>query len=141
MRALFALVLVFIADSANAWTFTPDPVCTITHTEGSATLTVTYDPSRAEPYALDLTRATPLPAGPVFALDFGGFAISTNRHRLSDDQTRLTVTDRGFGNVLSGVAAGTGARALIGDAVIPFPTDDAAAPVAAFRNCPEAAVS
>jgi hypothetical protein len=139
MRTLFALIV--LTGPVHAWKFTPTPVCTITHTEGRATLTVTYDPSRPEPYALDLTAGTPLPPGPVFALDFGGFAISTNRHAFSDDATRLTVTDRGFGNVLSGLAAGSGVRALIGDAVVPFPTDDAAPAVAAFRDCPEAALS
>lgn len=136
-----AVLLCLLPGGAWAWTFTPDPVCTITHTEGPASLTVTYDASRPQPYALDLITDAPLPSAPVFALDFGGFAISTTRHTLSDGNRRLTVTDHGFGNVLAGLAAGTGARALIGQTVVPFPTDDAAPAIQAFRNCSEASLS
>ena len=136
-----AALALLLSTPAAAWDFTASPVCTITHATDEGSLTVTWDPTRAEPYALDIVTEAPLPGGPVFALDFGGFAISTDRHRLSEDARRLTVTDRGFGNVLSGLAAGTGARALIGDATIAFPTDDAAPAVEAFRRCPEAQVS
>lgn len=140
MRHL-SILIALIANTANAWTFTPTPVCTLVHEAPDATLTITHDPSLAEPYALDLEVDRPLPDGPVFALDFGGLAISTDRHRLSPDRRTLGVTDRGFGNVLRGLEAGTGVRALIGDAAIPFPTDDAAAAVAAFRACPAATLS
>jgi len=136
-----ALILTIFATTDNAWTFTPAPVCTLQHATDTATLTITNDPDRAQPYRLDITRDAPFAPAPVFALDFGGFAISTNRHALSPDARTLSVSDRGFGNVLSGLEAGTGAGARLGDMVEAFPTEEAAPAVRAFRDCPQSALS
>lgn len=139
-----ACLAMCIAVPAHAWEFTPDPICTIWHETDTARLTVSYDPSLPQPYTLDLRRDTPLPPGPVFAMNFRGigeFTITTSRHRLSEDNRRLTVTDTGFGNVLSGLEFNAVANALIGETVEPFPLDDAAPAVRAFRDCPTAVTS
>jgi hypothetical protein len=139
MRMLLPLLLV--AGPAQAWEFTPAPVCTLTHATPEASVTVTWDPRQAEPYAIRIDRAEPWPGGPVFAIDYVGgrpLTISTSRHRLGDGGTSLTVTDGGFGNVLDGLEFNETATALLGEARVPFPLAGAAEPVRAFRACTEA---
>jgi hypothetical protein len=136
-----ALVLMFLASPAAAWEFTPVPVCTLTHEMADASVTVTYDPRQPEAYAIRIDRAAPWPVAPVFSIDFAGpraLAISTTRHRLSDDGTALTARDEGFGNVLDGLEFNTTATAILGEARVPFPLDGAARPVQDFRACTEA---
>jgi hypothetical protein len=139
MRALLALLL--LAAPAQAWEFTPVPVCTLSHETADASVTVTWDPRQPEPYAIRIDRAVPWPDGPVFSIDYAGarpLTISTSRHRLSEGGTALTVTDRGFGNVLDGLEFNATATAILGEAQAPFPLDGAAEPVRAFRACTEA---
>jgi hypothetical protein len=135
MRLLFALL---VASPAQAWEFTPVPVCTLSHRTEDASVTVTFDPRQPEPYAIRVDRAAPWPEGPVFAIDYAGsrpLTISTSRHRLSDGGTAVTVSDEGFGNVLDGLEFNATATALLGDARVPFPLDGAAGPVRDFRAC------
>lgn len=137
MRTALTLCLI-LATPAAAWDFTPVPVCTLTHDSGGAALRITHDPSQADPYAITLTRPGGWPAGPVFALRYDGgraLTIQTTRHVLSDGGLRLTVTDRGFGNVLDGLEFNATATALIGDIAEPFALEGAAEPVRAFRAC------
>jgi hypothetical protein len=136
-----ALVLILLASPASAWEFTPTPVCTLTHATADASVTVTYDPRRPEPYAIRIDRTAPWPKAPVFSIDYAGpraLVISTTRHQLSDGGTAVTVTDEGFGNVLDGLEFNTTATAILGDARVPFPLDGAAGPVQDFRACTEA---
>lgn len=136
MRRLAAL-LACLASPAGAWEFTPLPVCTLSEA-GPVSVTVTYDPRQGEPYAITVTADAPWPEAAVFGLRFEGprgLTISTPRHRLSEDGLSLTVTDRGFGNVLDGLEYNLAATALLGDTALRFSLDGAADPVRAFRAC------
>ncbi|MEO0429037.1 MAG: hypothetical protein AAF160_16525 [Pseudomonadota bacterium] len=100
-------------------------------------MTVTYDP-RASEYAIALKRSVPWPRDAVFAIRFEGrqaLTISTSRHELSEGGTVLTVTDRGFGNVLDGLQFNHTATALTGSATLSVPLDGAAPAVEGFRAC------
>ncbi len=142
MRA--ALLLACLAAPAAAWEFTDRPICTLSHATDGAEVTVTYDPAIPE-YAiairlLDGTWA----AGPVFSIAFDGtrpLTIGTDRHAVSDDGTTLTVTDRGFGNVLNGLEFNRTATATSGQSAVTLPLDGAAPAVRAFRGCPAPATS
>ncbi|MDJ1015048.1 MAG: excinuclease ABC subunit B [Paracoccaceae bacterium] len=138
MRSLIALLAV--TAPAAAWEFTPTPVCTLSHSTSAAEVTVTYDPRAAEPYAIALTGAG-WPDAPVFAIRFSGprgLTITTDRHRLSESGATLTVSDRGFGNVLNGLEFNETATALIGDRTVTLQLEGASEPVRAFRACAEA---
>lgn len=121
-----------MATPLSAWEFDPVPICTLRNTSDPA-VEVTYD---GQLYAIHLTRVGGWPDAPLFAIRFdgpAGMTITTNRHVISG--TTLTVTDRGFGNVLSGLEFNRTATALIGDVAVPIDLDGAAGPVQAFRNC------
>ncbi len=133
MRYVIAFVL--LAAPAHAWQFSATPICTLTHETSEVAVKVTYDP-RVPEYAIALTRNTPWPVFPVFAMQFDGprgLTISTNRHTLNDGT--LTVTDRGFGNVLNGLEFNETALAMTGDEAIAIPLTGAATAVQAFRAC------
>jgi hypothetical protein len=135
MRVLLALLL---ATPAQAWEFTPTPVCTIVEETPDLSIRVTYDPAQAQPYAISLTRPTPWPVTETFGLRFDGpvaMTIGTDRQQLSPDGLTLTVTDTGFGNVLDGLSFNATATALAGDAVLSFDLTGAHPAVEAFRAC------
>lgn len=135
------LALVGLAAPLQAWEFTANPVCTLAHRTDEMSARVTYDPRLAEPYAIELTRAgPPWPDAPAFSIRFEGprgLTISTTRHRLSDGGRVLTVTDRGFGNVLDGLEFNSAATALAGPVALTLPLDGAAPAVRQFRACVE----
>jgi hypothetical protein len=136
MRALIALLL--LAAPAQAWDFTPIPVCTIAEDTPTLSIRVTFDPAQPEPYAISLTRPDPWPVTESFGLRFDGpqaMTIGTARHRVSEDGRTLTVSDTGFDNVLNGLALNATATALAGGAEVPFDLTGAAAAVEAFRAC------
>lgn len=142
MRAL--LVLLALVQPAAAWEFSPVPVCTLRHEGTEGAVTVTWDPRRDEAYAITVTRNEAWPGGAVFAIGFEGrrgLTISTRRHVLSEDGTALTVTDRGFGNVLDGLEFNDRAIADLGGSQVAFALADAAGPVREFRACTGAAVA
>jgi len=142
MRAL--LVSLALASPASAWEFSPVPVCTLSGGSDDLEVTVTYDPRRDEPYAIVLISPDPWPAAPVFALAFEGprgIVISTSRHVLSGDGRSLTVTDRGFGNVLDGLEFNVVAAARLGPASRSVSLSGAAEPVQEFRDCTRAPVA
>lgn len=127
----------FLATPASAWDFTPGLPCLLTHDQGTVSAELTYDPT-APLYSITITRSTPWPDAPVFAMRFdgpAGLTISTDRQTLSADRRALTVTDRGFGNVLNGLQFNQTATALLGDQAVSFDLSDAADAVAAFRDC------
>lgn len=137
MRPLIALFL--FTFPAQAWEFTPSPVCTIAEDTDDLAIRVTNDPSQPEPYAISLTLPDePWPATETFGLRFDGpaaLSIGTARHRISADGRTLTVSDIGFGNVLDGLALNGTATALAGGAEIPFDLAGARPAVEAFRAC------
>lgn len=134
----FAALLLVFTSSAAAWEFTPHPVCTLTHETAEARLAVTFDPTEAEPYAISITAEQAWRNTDTFSIRFEGargLTISTDRHRLSDDARTLSVSDRGFGNVLNGLEFNTSAIALAGDKALSFPLAGAAPEVRKFRDC------
>ena len=100
---------------------------------------MTHDPRRPEAHAIALTLPGAVwPEGPVFAITFEGarsLTIATDRHRISEDDARLTVTDRGFDNVLDGLQFHDRAVARLGGTAVSVPLDGAAGPVVEFRAC------
>ena len=142
MLRIVALSLL-VAAPAAAWEFAPDPICTLSGTDAAAETVVTFDASLPE-YAIRITLASGTwPEAPVFAIRFlpSGLTISTDRHVLSEDGRSLTVTDRGFGNVLDGLEFNALAVAILGDLEVPIPLDGAAPEVALFRACPEPGIA
>ena len=139
MRTLI-VCLCLVASPGSAWEFTPEPICTLSWEDDQSSVVVTYDP-RGPEYAITLRRPMPWPQAPIFAIRFQGalgLTISTSRHRLSDGGRALTVTDRGFGNVLDGLQYNDTAVALTGSAALPVPLSGAAPAVEAFRDCAQA---
>ncbi|MEM7490850.1 MAG: excinuclease ABC subunit B [Pseudomonadota bacterium] len=135
MRRLI-LALCLLAAPAGAWTFTPVPICTLDHAGPEGSAQVTFDPATGL-YTIHLTRPGGWPPAPVFSIRFEGAApltISTDRHRTEGD--RLTVTDRGFGNVLAGLEFNGTATAILGATTLSLDLAGAAAAVRAFRDCP-----
>jgi hypothetical protein len=134
----FAAALSLFASPAGAWEFSSDPICTLRHEEGEAQVTVTHDPRRADPYAIAVTTTSPWPDDRIFSMRFDGeqgLTITTDRQNLSEDRKTLTVTDKGFGNVLNGLEFNTTATAIVGDTAIAFALDGAAPEVQSFRAC------
>ena len=133
-----AIALACLALPAHAWEFTATPVCTLSHATPEASVTVTWDPRRAEPYAIAVTRAAPWTGAPVFAMRFDGprgNTIMTDRHATGDGGRTITVTDRGFANVLDGLQYNRMATALAGSAALAVTLEGAAPEVEAFRAC------
>jgi hypothetical protein len=142
MRMLLALLLCLPLPAA-AWEARIGTVCELTHAEERGTVLVTYDPRISE-YAITVVRAAgPWPEGPIFVIRFDGprtLTIQTDRHTLSAGGRALTVTDRGFGNVLNGLEFNETATAYLGDVALPFGltgSAPAAPAVAEFRRCTE----
>ncbi len=134
---LFAL----FATPAQAWEFTPTPICTLTHTEASAEVTVTYDHA-TQLYAIAVTTPQGWPDAPAFSIRFDGAApniISTQRHQ--SDGATLTVMDSGFRNVLDGLEFNTTATAFTQTASVTVSLEGAAPPVQQFRTCTTAPVA
>lgn len=129
--------LICAATAAPAWEFTPGLPCRLTHETSEVAVELTHDPTQPL-YSIRLTRRVPWTPGPVFSMDFSGDAplsIATDRHRLSADGSGLTVTDRGFGNVLRGLALNETAVAILSDQRVEIPLNGAAEPVEKFRRC------
>jgi hypothetical protein len=138
MRRFFALLMLLIPLPASAWEFTPDPVCTLSNENSAARVVITYTPENGL-YALSLTRRSGAwQASPRFGIAFSGgigLTIGTARHQI--DGARLTVTDRGFGNVLNGLEINSLARAFTDSQSLDIPLVGAPGPVRAFRACTE----
>lgn len=98
---------------------------------------LTYDPS-GPLYSISIRLSGPWPDAAVFAMRFDGARanmISTTRHVLTEGGRTLTVTDRGFGNVLDGLEFNATALAIAGDTSVAFDLAGAGPEVAAFRAC------
>ena len=135
LRALAVLLLT--ATPALAWEARSGHVCELTHEGQAARVRVTYDSAIPE-YAIAITPDRPWSSGPIFAIRFDGprgLTISTDRHVILGDGATLSVTDRGFGNVLNGLEFNETATVLLGDRAIAFALDGAGPAVRAFRAC------
>lgn len=141
LRLTIAFVLAISALPANAWVAgISEGICTLEHAGPDGEVRLTYDPS-IPLYTIAITRAEPWPETPVFAMRFEGPAanmITTTRHVLSEDGLTLSVSDRGFGNVLNGLEFNVATLAIAGQTATVFDLAGAAPEVAAFRACEEA---
>jgi hypothetical protein len=139
MRILSTLsALLLLPAPALAWEAGVEgTLCTLDHADAGAEVRLTYDPALPE-YTIAIRRAAPWPEAPVFAMEFvgpQGNRIATTRHVLSEDGRTLTVVDRGFGNVLDGLAFNTQAVASAGEVSVQIDLAGAAPEVEAFRAC------
>ncbi|MEO0371331.1 MAG: hypothetical protein AAF231_07735 [Pseudomonadota bacterium] len=135
MRSLIFFAL--FTTPAYAWDFTAGMPCLLTHEAAAFQLQLTYDPTQPL-YSITVTLPEPWPDADAFAMSFDGpqgRVIGTDQHQLGNNGRSLTVTDKGFGNVLDGLQFNHTATAQSGDIAITFPLDGAAEPVAAFRAC------
>lgn len=138
LRAIAILLLT--ASPALAWESRLGPVCELVHQGETVHVRVTYDSAVPE-YAIAITPDRGWSTGPTFSIRFDGprgLTISTNRHVIMESGTTLTVTDRGFGNVLNGLEFNETATASLGDQAVVIALDGAAPAVRAFRACTEA---
>ncbi|MHA7885892.1 hypothetical protein [Roseicyclus sp.] len=134
----FAL-LTLAAAPATAWEAGREgTICTLTHIDPiQGEVRLTYDPS-GPLYSITVTRPEPWLEAPGFGIAFTGGAeltITTDRHVLSEDGRALTVTDRGFGNVLSGLSQNAVAAVFSGPVTLLFALEGAAPEVAEFAAC------
>lgn len=139
MRQL--LLLLLLTSPAHAWEFTPTPICTLSHSEASARVTLTYDHTTTL-YTISVTAPQGWPTAPAFSIRFDGAApniISTQRHQ--SDGATLTVTDSGFGNVLDGLEFNATATAFTQTSAVTVSLDGAAGPVQQFRACTTAPIA
>lgn len=141
MRRLLTLLLILLSTPAISWEFTPGLPCRLTHQTAQIDVALTYDPTQPL-YTITLRQTARWPEAAVFSLTFSGpagLSISTDRHQLSPDRTALTVTDRGFGNLLNGLQFNDLATARLGDQSVAIPLTGAEGPVDLFRRCEVAA--
>ena len=139
MRSLIALTL--LASPAHAWEFSPSPICTLSHTEAGTEVKVTYDHG-TQLYAIAITDVEGWPSAAAVSIRFDGArpnTISTTRHAVTANT--LTVTDRGFGNVLDGLEFNSTATAFTQTAAVTVSLDGAAPVVQAFRACASAPIA
>ncbi|MEM1377807.1 MAG: hypothetical protein AAGG69_10515 [Pseudomonadota bacterium] len=137
IRTAFALLL--LAQPALAWEFKTGPICVLEDDGENAFVKLTYDPS-GPLYSIAITPNQAWEASPLFGIQFDGPAaltITTDRHVLSDSNATVTVTDRGFGNVLNGLEFNETATAMLGRQLITMSLDGAAPEVQKFRQCAE----
>lgn len=135
LRAI--VILLLSVAPALAWEARSGRVCELVHDGEPASVRVVFDPAIPE-YSIAITPDMPWTAGPVFSMRFDGprgNIISTDRHVMSGNGATLTVTDRGFGNVLNGLEFNHTATALLGDRSVALPLDGAAPEVRKFRAC------
>ena len=94
------------AQTALAWTFTPNPICTVNFENEEIDLELTYS-HETEIYAIKLTKTdAPWADSDKFSMRFEGVRpnlISTQNHEFSADMRSITASDTGFGNVLDGL--------------------------------------
>lgn len=140
MRLLAALLLLPL--QAHAWeAYTDGPVCVLANDTKTHSTKLTHDPRRAQAYAIEITlTGSKWEAADLFAIRFEGPArltITTNRHTFSGDQSTLSASDSGFGNVLDGLEFNHTANALLGDQTLVINLTGAAPEVRRFRDCTE----
>ena len=136
----FLIAFLALSSPVFAWEATRDGiVCRLSHETGTGAVLVSHDPRKPQPYAIQLRQlAGKWQDNPIFAIRFDGpgrLTITTDRHRLLDDNAELIVADSGFENVLRGLEANLVATAMLGNQALAFPLSGAAPEVARFRAC------
>ena len=133
-----ALTLAALPLPALAWTFSPDPICTLSWSDDVTDVTVTYDAELPE-YTIAVTSHDFTWPDGIFYIRFTGvqpLTISTDRQTVSADGATLTARDRGFGNVLNGLQFSQGAVAGIGGTEAAIKLTGIEPAITAFRACP-----
>ena len=141
IRMRTVLITLLLALPAHAWEFQPSPICTLSHTEASDQVVVTYDHATGL-YAIAVTTAAGWPNAPAFSIRFDGArpnTISTARHETAG--RTLTVSDVGFGNVLDGLEFNATATAFTQTAAVTVSLTGAAPEVRKFRACATAPIA
>ncbi|MEM9580735.1 MAG: excinuclease ABC subunit B, partial [Pseudomonadota bacterium] len=117
---------------ARAWEFSPSPVCRVSDASSPTVVEMTFD---GQLYTLTLTHPDGWPAADVFSIQFAprGPFISTSRHQISG--ATLSVSDVGFGNVLTGLEINEAAIAILGPLQRVVDLSGAAPAIRAFREC------
>lgn len=136
MRKRLALLLSLAPGISPAWEFAASPVCMLSHSEPGLEITLTYDPRHVQAYTIFLSRAAGWPVGDVFSVTFDGprgLTISTRNHQINGGT--LSVSDRGFDNVLDGLEYNLTATAQLGTDRVQTSLSGAAPAVRAFRDC------
>lgn len=112
-------------------------LCTLRHSQAEGAVLLTFDPS-VPLYTISVTGTTPWEVAPTFGIRFEGVQpniITTDRHVLTPDLGTLSVSDRGFGNVLDGLQFNAAMTARSGASEATFNLEGAAPEVDAFRAC------
>ncbi|MEL6920961.1 MAG: hypothetical protein AAFO77_08025 [Pseudomonadota bacterium] len=129
--------MTILTGPALAWEARFGAVCELIYEGEPATVRVIYDPAVPE-YSISVTTSDPWGDSPIFGMRFDGprqSLITTDRHVRSDGGATVTVTDRGFGNVLDGLEFNAVATALLGNQAVSVPLEGAAPAVREFRAC------
>lgn len=138
---LFAL-LALLATPVSAWEHSfENGICRLDHTEPGAEVLVSYTPAQGL-YAITVTQPAAWMPSLLFSIDFNGsrsLSISTDRQIY--EGSALTVTDRGFGNVLDGLEFNDTATVRLGDQILTVSLEGAAPEVRKFRDCTDAALT
>lgn len=138
MKLCVSLFLLMLSTPALAWEAGFDgPLCTLEHDQSGAQMRLTYNPA-GPLYTITVTSPQAWSDSPYFGIQFQGPSpniITTDRHSLSESRDALSVSDRGFGNVLNGLSDNEIALAFTPNASIAFDLEGAAPAVAAFEAC------
>lgn len=110
-------------------------LCTLSDASGDVVLT--HDPS-GPIYTITARRADPWPEAAIFGITFlgqAGLTSTTDRHLRAPDGLSITVTDRGFGNLLAGMRGNDTATLFAGPASMAVSLAGAAPAIAIFEAC------
>ncbi|MEY3004913.1 MAG: hypothetical protein RLZZ491_2089 [Pseudomonadota bacterium] len=136
LRMILPILLILWPLAAPAWVAgRVGVVCTLTNDAGDVVLT--HDPT-GPIYTITVAHGEAWPDAEIFGIAFQGaeaLTITTDRHVRSADGRAITVTDRGFGNVLAGLSRNLTATAFAGPASVGFSLAGAAPAVAIFETC------
>jgi len=139
-----ALAFSLLISPAAAWEFSASPICTLSDSSAAGEIIVTYDPAITE-YTITIALPDGIwPDGRIFRMAFVNdrpINIQTDRFTLSPDRRSLSVTDRGFGNVLDGLEFNTRAYANLDDTTVGINLTGIGSAITAFRDCPAAKLS
>lgn len=136
LRMILPILMILTPLPALAWEAGRiGALCTLSDASGDVVLT--HDPS-GPIYTITARRADPWPEAAIFGITFLGqdsLTITTDRHALSDDGRAITVTDRGFGNLLAGMVGNHTATIFAGPVSKTVSLAGAAPAVAEFEAC------
>lgn len=130
----------FLASASLAdWRFEESTICVLTGETSDSIVVLTHDYAEGR-YTISMQRpGQTWQPGPTLSIAFEGgrpLTISTDRHALSEAGDVLSVSDRGFGNVLDGMQFNEQMTILTGEHSVVVPLNQAAPEVQDFRDCP-----